>query len=191
MHVGLNLATRPLVSHRRFFAGAALLGVLGGFLFLYLAWHFYTLRKADEDFRAGLGKLELQMERLQGQRNDLERFYAREENHNLQERAKFIGGVIEARSFNWTKMFMDLEHTLPAGVHVLRIEPKLDNGSASVKFIVAGTTEEEKVKLLKAFEDSRSFTHVELNSAGLPKGGPASANTDAFLVEFSAVYTGI
>jgi hypothetical protein len=191
MHVGLNLATKPLVSHRRFFVGSALLGIFAGILFIYLGWHFYSLRKADEDYRARLGKIELQMEHLQEQRDELERFYAREENHNLQDRAKFIGTVIEARSFNWTKMFMDLEHTLPPGVHVLKIEPKLENGSALVKFMVGGASQDSKVKLLKAFEDSSSFTHVELTAEGLPKPGATTGSTDVFLVEFSAIYTGI
>jgi Tfp pilus assembly protein PilN len=189
MHVGLNLATKPLVSHRRFLAGSALLGILGSVLLLYLGWQFYTLRKADEAYRAQLGKIQQQMDRLQSQRTELVRFYEREENHNLQDRAKFIGSVIEARSFNWTKMFMDLEHTLPPGVHVLRIEPKLENGAASVKFLVAGSSEDAKVKLLKAFEDSSSFSHIELTSTGVPKSG--SPTTDVFMVEFSAVYTGI
>ena len=189
MYVGLNLATKPLVSHRRFFVGSALLGVFGGFLFLYLAWHFYSLRKADEDYRARLEKIETEMARLQQQRNDLEHFSAREENHNLQDRAKFIGNVIEARSFNWTKMFMDLERTLPAGVHVLKIDPKLENGSAAVKFVVGGASPDAKVKVLRAFEDSRSFTHVELTAEGLPKQG--ASTTDVFLMEFSAIYTGI
>jgi Tfp pilus assembly protein PilN len=189
MHVGLNLATKPLVSHRRFFAGSAILGILGSVLLLYLGWQFYTLRKADEAYRAQLGKIQQQMDRLQAQRTDLVRFYEREENHNLQDRAKFIGGVIEARSFNWTKMFMDLEHTLPPGVHVVRVEPKLENGSASVKFLVAGSSEDSKVKLLKAFEDSSSFSHVELTSTGVPKTG--TPTTDVFTAEFSAVYTGI
>jgi hypothetical protein len=189
MHVGLNLATKPLVSHRRFLVGSALLGVLAGVLFLNLSWHFYTLRKADEAFRGQLGKIQQQMATYQAQRAELERFYAREENHNLQDRAKFIGGVIEARSFNWTKMFMDLEHTLPPGVHVLRIEPKLENGSAAVKFIVAGNSEESKLKLLKAFEDSSSFTHIELTSTGMPRTGTSSS--DLFTAEFSAIYTGI
>jgi Tfp pilus assembly protein PilN len=189
MYVGLNLATKPLVSHRRFFVGTALLGIFAGLLFVYLGWHFYSLRKADEDYRARLDKIEIEMARLQQQRNELERFYARDENHNLQDRAKFIGGVIEARSFNWTKMFMDLEHTLPAGVHVLKIDPKLENGSAAVRFIVGGSSPDAKVKLLRAFEDSRSFTHVELTAEGLPKQG--SAGTDVFLMEFSAIYTGI
>jgi Tfp pilus assembly protein PilN len=190
MHVGLNLATRPLVSHRRFFVGSTLLGILGGILFLYQGWQFYNLRKANEVFRAQVGQLQQQMDRLQVQRAELERFYAKDENRNLQERAKFIGGVIEARSFNWTKMFMDLEHTLPPGVHVLRIDPTLENGSVAVKFIAGGSSEESKVKLLQAFEDSRSFTHIELLSSGPAKQG-AVGTTDVFQMEFSAIYTGI
>jgi len=187
MYVRLNLASKPLVSHRRFLAAAALIGILGTALFGFLGWRFYTLRKADEEFRARLGKIQQEMNQLQSQRSDLERFFAKEENRNLQERAKFIGEVIESRSFNWTRMFMDLEHTLPAGVHVLRIEPKLQHGSVSVKFVVAGSSQEAKLGLLKAFEDSKSFTHIELQSAELPKQGGA----DVFTAEFSAVYTGI
>jgi Tfp pilus assembly protein PilN len=190
MRVGLNLATKPLVSHRRFLVGSALVGILGSILLIYLGWQFYTLRKTDEDFRSRLGKIQTEMARLQEQRADLERFYARQENRNLQDRAKFIGGVIEARSFNWTKMFMDLEHTLPPGVHVVRIEPKLDSGSAAVKFVVGGSSEESKVKVLKAFEDSPSFTDVEVTTESVPKQGNAQT-PDVFVMEFSVIYTGI
>lgn len=190
MRVGLNLSTKPLVSHRRFLVGSALLGAVAGVLFVYLSWHFYSLRKADEEFRAKQGSLQQQMARVQEQRNELVRFFGKEENHNLQERAKFVGSVIEARSFNWTKMFMDLEHTLPPGVHVVKIEPKLESGSAAVKFVVAGSSEESKVKLLKAFEDSRSFTDIELTSMSLPKQS-ATPSSDVFMAEFSAIYTGI
>lgn len=190
MRVGLNLATKPLVSHRRFLLGSVLLGILGSVLFVYLGWHFYTLRKADEDYRARVGQIQREMQHLQEQRSELVRFFARDENRNLQDRAKFIGSVIEARSFNWTKMFMDLEHTLPPGVQVLKIEPKLESGSASVKFVVAGSTPDAKVKLLKAFEDSRSFTHVELTAEGMPRQS-GTPTPGAFTVEFSAIYTGI
>lgn len=190
MYVRLNLASNPLVSHRRFLVGTSLLGLLGGILFFVLGWHFYTLRRSDADFRARVGKIEVEMEHLQEQRSDLERFYAKTENRNLQERAKFIGDVIEARSFNWTKMFMDLEQTLPPGVHILRIAPTLDHGTVSVKFSVAGSTPDAKFGLLKAFEDSKSFTHIELTSEGVPKQGP-TGSTDVFTAEFSAIYTGI
>ncbi|MGB7437417.1 MAG: hypothetical protein WBR26_21955 [Candidatus Acidiferrum sp.] len=190
MRVGLNLATNPLVSHRRFLLGSAVLGLVGSVLLVFLGWQFYTLRKADEEYRARVAIIQQQMDRLQEQRRELQRFYAQDENRNLQDRAKFVGSVIEARSFNWTKMFMDLEQTLPAGVHILKIEPKLENGSASVKFLVAGSSQESKIKLLQAFEDSRSFTHVELTSEGMPRSS-SGGSADVFMVEFSAIYTGI
>jgi hypothetical protein len=190
MRVGLNLATKPLVSHRRFLVGSALLGVLGSILLLYLGWQFYTLRKADEDFRSRLGKTQSEMARLEGQRNELQAFFSRQENRDLQDRAKFVGSLIQARSFNWTKMFMDLEHTLPPGVHVVRIEPKLDSGSAAVKFVVGGADEGSKVKVLKAFEDSPSFTHIEVTTESAPRQSN-SQSPDIFVMEFSAIYTGI
>ena len=148
------------------------------------------MRKTDEDFRTKTDKIQLETDRLMAQRDDLKRFYDREENRSLQERSKFIGNVVQASSFNWTKMFMDLEHTLPPGVHILRIEPKLEAGSVTVKFLVGGASQDSKVGLLKAFEESRSFTHIELTDTGVNKVG-GTGNTDVFTVEFSAIYTGI
>ena len=188
MYVRLNLATKPLVSHRHFFVGSAILGAVAGLLFMALTWHYFAVRKAEADFRARAEKVEREMATLESQKNELDRYFARPENHGVQERAKFSNGVIEARSFNWTKMFMDLEKTLPAGAHILRIEPKLDKGSAEVKFVVGTTTPDAKIQLLKAFEDSKSFSHVELYSSAVPKGQPGA---DVMQIEFSAIYTGI
>ena len=186
MHVRLNLATIPLVSHRRFLAGATLVGILGAFLFLFLGWRFYSLRKADAALRARTAKIDQEMSRLRTQRQELDRFFAQQEGAHMQERAKFITSVIEARSFNWTEMFMDLERILPAGVHVLRIEPRLEKGNVSVKFVVGATGPEAMDKLLKAFEGSSSFSEVVLLSQQLPK----QAGADPLTIEFSAVYSG-
>lgn len=187
MYARLNLATRPLLSHRRFYVGSVLLGFIGIGLFVWLGWRLHGVRKAEEDYRAKANKLQAEMSRLMEQRHELDAFYAREENRNLQERAKFIDGVIEADSFNWTKMFMDLEHTLPVGVHVIRIEPKLEHGTVSVKFQAGASSQEAKLELFKAFEDSKSFSHFELYSEGMPR----QQSTDALTVDFSVIYTGI
>jgi Tfp pilus assembly protein PilN len=188
MYVRLNLATKPLVSHRQFFIGSAAVGALAGILFVLLAWHYWSVRKTEVNFRARTDKVERETAALESQKAELDRYFARPENHSVQDRAQFSNTVIEARSFNWTKMFMDLEKTLPAGAHILRIEPKLDRGSAEVKFLVGTSSEEAEIQLLKAFEDSKSFSHVELFSSQVPKG---QGLTDALTVEFSAIYTGI
>lgn len=184
MYVRLNLATQPLVSHRRFFVGSAVFGVLAAVLCVWLALRFHDVRKAETNYRAKADKLEAEMDQLMEQRAELKRFFEREENRNLQDRAKFIGEVAEADSFNWTKMFMDLEHTLPAGVHVLRIEPTLDRGTVSVKFQVGANSEEAKLQLEEAFEQSRPFSHFVLYSETMPRQG----SSDALILDFSVIY---
>jgi Tfp pilus assembly protein PilN len=187
MNIRLNLATKPILSHRPFMAGAALLAVLGEIIFLLLGWRFLSLRKADTQLRAKTQALQVEMSKLQSQRAELDRFFAQPENVKLVDRASFISSVIQARSINWTQMFMDLEQTLPPGVHVVRIEPKLEKGIVSVKFNVGAANQEAELKLLKAFEDSKSFSHVELSvehAATQPGGDPIT-------VEFTAVYSAI
>jgi hypothetical protein len=184
MNIRLNLATKPLLNQRRFLAGAALLGILGGFLLLILGWRFHGLRKADTELRARTQELQIEMSKLTAQREQLDQFFAQSENAKLIERANFIKAVIDARSINWTQMFMDLEHTLPPGVHIVRIEPKLDKGIVSVKFVVGAVNSEAELKLLKAFEESKSFSQVELLSEHVE----TTPGGDPLVVEFTAVY---
>lgn len=188
MHIRLNLATKPLISQRRFMASATVLGVVGGVLFLVFGWHYYQLRKADAEIRVSTQALQAEMDRANAQRQELERFFAQQEGAGLQERAKFTMSVIQARSFNWTEMFMDLERTMPPGVHIVRIEPKLDKDTVSVKFTVGASTEEAKFKMLEAFENSKSFSQVELTGEKSNQGQGQSAGADPLTVEFTAMY---
>jgi len=184
MYARLNLATRPLVSHRRFFAGSSVVGAIAVILFLGLGWSFYDLRKAAEDLRARSNKIDQELTTVEAQRRDLERYFAQQDAAGFQEHARFAVGVLQARSINWTQMFMDLEKTLPPGVHVVRIEPKLEKGVVTVHFFVGATNQESKIKMLQAFENSRSFSHVALLSekAGNQPGA------DPLTVEFIAEY---
>src|SRR5438270_14071387 len=46
MKVRLNLATKPLESHRRFLAGASLTALVASVVFVALGWHVYYFREA-------------------------------------------------------------------------------------------------------------------------------------------------
>jgi type IV pilus assembly protein PilN len=186
MRVRLNLATKPLEAHRKFIAGSSLVGVIAAIVFLSLGWHVYLARKANAEMRGKTEKLFQQVAELQQQRVVLERFFNLDENRNLHDRAAFINNLIDARSFNWTLMFMDLERILPQGVRVVSIEPKQDKGRVEVKFIIGATSDDAKLKFLKALEGSKTFTHIELAGEHQPTAGTGG---DQIIVELTAEYS--
>jgi type IV pilus assembly protein PilN len=192
MRVRLNLATKPLVTHRKFLAGASVVGFIGGIVFLGLGWHVYSVRKVDEEVRTSTEKIAAEMARLETQRNELERFFGEPENARLHDRAAFLNTLIDARSFNWTQMFMDLEHVLPGGVRVNSIEPRQEKGLVLVKLTVDTSNEQAKLSFLKALEDSKVFTHVEVVKEQAPTAtGPGAVVGDQKTVELNTVYSRI
>src|SRR5579872_3813541 len=184
MKVRLNLATQPLLTHRRFLAGSSTLGAVALIAFFSLGLHVYRARKANAEMRAKIAAIALQMEQLQDRRDLLQRFFNLPENAKLHDRAAFINSLIDARSFNWTRMFMDLEDTLPAGVRVVSITPKQDKGRVEVKLSVGATNDEAKLKFLKALEDSKTFTDVEVLAVRVS----TQPNTDPIMLELTAEY---
>src|SRR6266705_4808123 len=169
MKVRLNLATKALETHRRFLAGAGLTAVVAGLLFLGLGWHVHSARKVDAELRARTGKMRQEMAKLEAQRRDLERYFGQKDIANLHDRAAFINSILDERSFNWTLMFMDLEHILPPGVRVISIEPKQTAGHVEVKFSVGAASDEAELKFLHALEESKQFAESRVLGEHEPK----------------------
>jgi type IV pilus assembly protein PilN len=186
MRVHLNLATKPLEAHRRFLAGSGLLGFAAAIVFVALGWHVYLTRKADAEMRAKSAMILQQVQELEKQRVALEHFFGLEVNAKLHDRAAFINSLIDARSFNWTLMFMDLERVLPAGVRIVSVEPNQNNGRVEVKLTVGATSDEAKIKLIRALEDSKTFSHVQLIDEHTSTQGTGG---DQIVVELTAEYS--
>ena len=182
MQVRLNIATKPLESHRRFLVGAGLLAVLGGVIFLALGWHVYSTLRAQEALRHKEEENNNRAALLQLRRKELDDFFAKTENARLKERASFVNGIIDERSFDWTQMFMDLDKLVPVGVHVVMIQPQLEKGHMSVRLTVAATSDESKIKFLHAMENSPAFANVELLSVHTAQSGAEQA------LELHAIY---
>ena len=186
MQVRLNLATKPLETHRRFLAGVGLIATVAGIVFLLLGWHVYVVRKADAQLRARAEKTRQDLLRYQQERSELERFFSQQDNAKLHERAAFLNTILDARSFNWTQMFMDLEKVLPAGVRVVSIEPVQKNGRIEVRLSVGAASDEAKLKFLRALEESRDFTHVELVSEHVPN---QTSSNDRVILDLTVIYS--
>src|ERR1700686_95284 len=186
MRVRLNLATKPLETHRRFFVFSGATGALAFILFLALAWHAYSVRKADAAFRLQADNALHRIDARAAERQELERFFSEPINDQLHDRATFVNPLLDARSFNWTRMFMDLERVLPRGVRVLSIEPKQLNGQAAVKLIVGASSEEEQQKFLRALERSGTFSHLQLANVRPPN---QDSTGDLVILELTVIYS--
>ncbi len=162
MKVRLNLATAPLETHRRFAAGAALVGSIAVIALVWLSWHAYKARRADSELRAERVQLEQRMDTLRRERRDLEQFFNRPDVLKVRDRGSFLNGLIEQRSFPWTKIFMDLERIVPAGVRVVSIGPKMNTGRVEVKLVIGATSDEAKLNFLRALETSKEFSRIQL-----------------------------
>jgi type IV pilus assembly protein PilN len=185
MIVRLNLATKALETHRRFLAGAGLTAFIAIGALIPLSWHVYEVRQSDAQMREAAEKTRQELLVYQQQRSQLEQFFSRRENAELSERAAFLNSIIDARSFNWTQMFMDLEKVMPPGVRVVSIDPVQKNGHIEVKLSVGAVNDEAKLKFLRSLEESRAFTHVTLASERAPA---QAASADRVILELTVIY---
>ncbi len=188
MRVRLNLATKPLETHRRFLAAAGLTFFVASLVFLGLGRHVYLVRKADAELRARTEKMRQEMAQLESQRKELELYFNQKDIASLHDRAAFLNGMIDARSFNWTQMFMDLERILPGGVRVISIEPKQVSGHIEVKLTVGATSDDAKLKFLHALEESKQFTEMQVQNEHAP--GPGNnPSGDQKIIQLITLYS--
>jgi len=188
MKVRLNLATNPLQTHRKFLAVSGLIGAIAGIIFLALGWHVYSLRKSNEAVRARVADVRQEMVGLMRQRQELENFFAEEQNAKLNERSTFLNSLIDEQSLNWTQMFMDLEKILPIGVRLVSIEPAHEKGRVQVKLQVGAISEEAKLKFLRALESSPAFKEVRVEQDILSEPQAGSGDRDRLQIQLTAVY---
>ena len=187
MNVRLNLATKPLESQRKFYVSAGLVAFLGSVIFLILGWHVYSELRTQENLRRKEQDNDRIAAQLTTRRTELDNFFARPENARLKDRVAFLNGFIDESSFDWTRMFMDLEKTLPVGVHVVSIQPKRDKGRMFVHLTVGAVSDEAKIKFLRAMESSPAFSNVTLLGVHKPSGG--AGNSDQAEMELNAIYS--
>ncbi len=128
------------------------------------------------------------MAKLETQRKDLERYFSQKDIANLHDRAAFINTILDARSFNWTLMFMDLEHILPGGVRVISIEPRQMAGHVELKLTVGAISDEAELKFEHALEESKEFAEVQIQSV-TSTSSAGNQGGDQKVIQLTTVYS--
>ena len=186
MNIRLNLATAPLESNRRFAVGAIAVGTVGLLMMLVLSWHVYGVWRADKALRAEQARLAGDTDRLRSERRDLDLFFNQPGSIQRRDLNAFLNALIVQRSFPWTKIFADLEHSLPDGVRVVSIEPQLKGDHVELRLTIGASSDEGGLKFVRALEDSTEFSEIEVLNEARSAG---NADTDHVLVALQARYS--
>ena len=182
MKTRLNLATAPFENNRRFIAGAALAGTIALLFLAWLSLDVYRTWHRNRSERAEIARLQKEIQQRRAERRALEMFFNSAQTKQVMDRAGFLNSLIEQRSFPWTKIFMDLERTLPEGVRVISIAPRMENGSVELRLVVGAASDDGKLKFLRALESSPEFTKIEVRAENRPNRPGATDQVELELV---------
>ncbi|HVB32878.1 MAG TPA: hypothetical protein VNJ52_00690 [Patescibacteria group bacterium] len=187
MKIRLNVATRPLESHRRFIAGAVVAGAAGVLALLLLSSSVIAIWRHNRGQRAQIAGYRARLVRMQSEREELAMYFGSQKTKVVVGRAEFLNSLIDQRSFPWTKIFTNLEKVLPAGVRVVSIAPKMQKGRVDVNLVVGADGDKSKIAFLQALQASPVFSQVQVNSETRAK---RAGSQDQVVVELEAVYSG-
>jgi len=185
MKLRLNLSTTPHPNKRPFFVGAALAGTISVVALLILGTASYRLWRSNRELRGEISRWQGEIRAGRKKQTDLEHYFKTPQAQQVLDRSAFLNSLIDERTFPWTKVFMDLEETLPPGVRVVSISPRLKDGRAEVKLTFGAMNDDGKLKFLKALEESKSFSDIQVESE---KHQEQQTSQDKVLVDLTVRY---
>jgi hypothetical protein len=120
-------------------------------------------------------------------RTDAEEFLNRPENRSTRDQSQFLNELIERKAFSWTRVLENLEKVMPPRVHLVSINPELDDqNQLALKMTVAGDSRDRAIELARRMEESRRFAQTYITSESPSQATNGSGDTER--IEILAVY---
>ena len=161
MKIPINLASQPFRRDRAMFAASAavsvaLLMTLG--LLIYLA----MLDRAQlGDLRAGIARLNNRIASVGREQSAMDAVLRKPENEVVLERSVFINNLLVHKAISWSRLFTDLEKTIPYNVKILALHPSVNGqNQVSLDMTAGAESPEALIAFLRALEQSTLFGGV-------------------------------
>jgi Tfp pilus assembly protein PilN len=158
MKIPVNLASQPFRRDRAMLVASIavcvlLVGVLAGLLSIA---HSDRIRMAD--VRAEIARLNRTISVVQGKQSKLNSTLRKPENAEVLETSIFINTLLLRKGISWTRIFADLEKTIPYNVKIIQIHPLLDSQNhVMLDMTVASDQQTALFDLMKALAGSSLF----------------------------------
>jgi type IV pilus assembly protein PilN len=187
MRLDINLASQPYEDARQFWmrwGGAVGAAGLLTLILLALTVTGWVNARRDREAMAEKRALIADRDRI---RADAEEFLARPENRTTRDQSQFLNELIERKAFSWTRVLENLEKVMPPRVHLVSINPELDEqNQLALKMTVAGDSRDRAIELARRMEESRRFAQTYITSESPLQTANGSSDTER--IEILAVY---
>jgi type IV pilus assembly protein PilN len=185
MRLDINLASQPYEDARQFWLrwgpAVAGMGILTLLLITLTVTGWFTARRD----RATIAKLHEGIAQRDAIRAQAEEFLDRPENRTTRDESQVLNQLIERKAFSWTRVLEDLEKVMPARVHLVSINPDLDeDNQLALKMVVAGDSRDRAIELARRMEESRRFASTNITSESYAQS--VTGDTEKF--EINAIY---
>jgi Tfp pilus assembly protein PilN len=165
MRLDINLATHAYEDAREFWVrwgiGVSVLGVVTLALLITAVSGWYNARvdrKKIGDLRAAIAEREHEQATAEAMLN-------RPENRAMREKSQYLNELIKRKSFSWTKAIESLERLMPPKIHLVSIQPELnEDNQLAIKMVVAGDSSGRAIELVRKMEDSKHFRETRIES---------------------------
>jgi len=187
MRLDINLATHVYEDSRQFWTrwGIAL-GLLSIVTLGLLAMAITGYWEARKD-RSQISELESKIAQRDKERADAEALLNRPDNRVIRDKSQYLNDLIARKAFSWTKAFEDLERVMPPKIHLVSIQPELnDDNQLVIKMAVAGESTERALELVKHMEDSKHFRDTRIETVG--STATQQGSTDTVELRINALY---
>ena len=179
MRISVNLASRPFVELRPFFARLRIIMGALAVVAIGVAIATHSMQKKLDSAQEQMDRLKAKTVAAQMEKQHNESRMRQPANAAVLERSHFLNALFLSKSFSWTAVMMDLETVLPSGVQVTSIVPQpTAEGDVIIRLRVAGDRD-RAVLLVRNLERSKRFRQPEINSessqAKEANGAPVAA----------------
>jgi type IV pilus assembly protein PilN len=172
MRLDINLASQPYEDARQFWMrwGTAVIA-LGLVTLVLLAADITGWVNARRD-RAALAQKRAMIAERDRIRANAERVLSLPENRSTRDQSQFLNELIERKAFSWTRVLENLEKVMPPRVHLISINPQLDeDNQLGLKMTVAGDSRDRAIELARRMEESRRFSQTDIVSERSERSG--------------------
>jgi Tfp pilus assembly protein PilN len=161
MRIAINLATQPFRKDR---AAMVASGAVAMVLVISLG-ALVSIDQVDRQQSAGLraevARLNRRLRTVSAEEQKLETMLHEPHNATVLETSVFINDLIYHKSVSWSRLFADLEKTVPYNVKVMALHPAVNSRNEVMLDMTVGAEKPEAIEdLLRAFEKSPIFGPV-------------------------------